>query len=61
MITPTTSLSFTESARAALSGTKPRSATACCTRAAVSGRGLRRPLSTRDTEAMETPAARATS
>jgi hypothetical protein len=58
---PTTSLSRTLSARAALSGTKPSSATARCTRSLVSGRGLRRPLSTRDTEAMETPAARATS
>ena len=58
---PTTSFSRTLSARAALSGTKPSSATARCTRSFVSGRGLRRPFSTRDTEAIETPAARATS
>jgi len=60
-ITPTTSLSRTLNARAAPSGTKPSSATAARTRSLVSWRGLRCPLSTRDTEAMETPAARATS
>jgi hypothetical protein len=60
-ITPTTSLSRALSARAAPSGTKPRSATAASTRSRVSWRGLRCPLSTRDTEAMDTPAARATS
>ena len=49
------------SALAALSGTKPSSATARCTRSTVSGRGLRRPFSTRETDAMDTPAARATS
>ena len=59
--TPTTSLNRPLSARAAPSGMKPSSATARSTRSLVSGSGLRRPLSTRDTEAMDTPAARATS
>ena len=59
--TPTTSLSRTLSARAAPSGMKPSSATARSTRSLVSGSGLRRPLSTRDTDAMDTPATRATS
>jgi hypothetical protein len=61
MITPATSFSRTLSARAAPSGTNPSSATARSTRSRVSGRGFRRPFSTRDTDAMETPAARATS
>ena len=59
--TPTTSLRPLESARAAPSGTKPRSRTAAITRSTVSARGLRCPLSTRDTDAMETPALLATS
>src|SRR5215471_10958096 len=61
MTTPTTSLSLALSARAAPSGMNPRSATACSTRSLVSGRGLRSLLSTRETEAMDTPATRATS
>ena len=60
-ITPTTSLSRALSARAAPSGANPSSATAASTRSRVSCRGLRCPLSTRDTDAMDTPAARATS
>ena len=60
-ITPTTSLNRALSARAAPSGAKPSSATAASTRSLVSCRGLRCPLSTRETEAMDTPAARATS
>ena len=59
--TPTTSLILPLSARAAPSGTNPSSATACSTRSLVSSRGLRRPLSTRDTDAIDTPATRATS
>ena len=61
MTTPTTSLSRALSARAAPSGMNPSSATACSTRSLVSGSGLPRPFSTRDTEAMDTPAAWATS
>ncbi len=61
MTTPTTSLSRPLSARAAPSGTKPSSATAWSTRSLVSSRGLRRPLSTRETDAIDTPATRATS
>ena len=60
-ITPTTSLSRALSARAAPSGAKPSSATAASTRSLVSCRGLRCPFSTRETEAMDTPASRATS
>ena len=59
--TPTTSLSLALSALAALSGTKPSSATARSTRSLVSGRGLRCPLSTRDTDAIDIPAILATS
>ena len=61
MTTPTTSLSCPLSARAAPSGMNPSSATAWSTRSLVSSRGFRRPLSTRETEAIDTPAARATS
>ena len=61
MTTPTTSLSRPLSARAAPSGTNPSSATAWSTRSLVSSRGLRRPFSTRETDAIDTPAARATS
>src|SRR5882724_5416759 len=53
--TPTTSLSRLDSARAAPSGTKPSSCTAASTRSWVSGRGLLRPLSTRETDAIDTP------
>src|SRR6266496_2786343 len=58
--TPTTSLSRALRALAAPSGAKPSSATACRTRSLVSSRGLRCPFSTRETEAIETPATRAT-
>ena len=61
MTTPTISLSLPLSARAAPSGMNPSSATACITRSLVSGRVLRRSLRTRETDAMDTPAARATS
>ena len=61
MITPATSFSRALRARAASSGTKPSSATACSTLSRVSGRGLRWPFSTRETDAIETPADRATS
>ena len=59
--TPMTSFSRALSARAAPSGMKPSSATACSTRSLVSGSGLPRPFSTRETEAIDTPAALATS
>ena len=61
MTTPMISLSRALSARAAPSGMKPSSATACRTRSRVSGMGLPRPFSTRETEAIDTPAALATS
>ena len=61
MTTPMISLSLTLSARAAPSGMKPSSATAARTRSRVSAIGLPRPLRTRETEAIDTPAALATS
>ena len=61
LITPNVLVRRVTSVRAAALGRYPNSRMASMTRSRVAGRTLGRSLSTRDTDAIDTPATRATS